>query len=113
MSGTETGTSTHEGEHHGGHASVGTYVLIGVILTIITGLEVAIFYIPALERVLVPILLAMSAAKFVIVVMFYMHLKYDHPIFRRVFFGPLMLAILFVILGLILLFKWVPRFDTY
>jgi hypothetical protein len=30
-----------------------------------------------------------------------------------VFFGPLLLAILFVIVGLILLFKWVPRFDTY
>jgi cytochrome c oxidase subunit 4 len=62
---------------------------------------------------LVPVLLVLSATKFIIVVMFYMHLKYDHPIFRRVFFGPLLLAILFVIVGLILLFKYVPRFDTY
>jgi cytochrome c oxidase subunit 4 len=112
MSTAETNT-THEGEHHAGHATVGTYVLIGVILTVITAVEVAIFYIPALERVLVPVLLVLSAAKFIIVVMFYMHLKYDHPIFRRVFFGPLLLAILFVIVGLILLFKYVPRFDTY
>jgi cytochrome c oxidase subunit 4 len=101
------------GEQHAGHASVGTYVLIGVILTVITAVEVAIFYIPALDRVLVPTLLVLSAAKFVIVVMFYMHLRYDHPIFRRVFFGPLMLAILFVVIGLLLLFKFAPRFDTY
>jgi cytochrome c oxidase subunit 4 len=112
MSTAETNT-THEGEHHAGHATVGTYVLIGIILTVITAVEVAIFYIPALERVLVPVLLVLSAAKFITVVLFYMHLKYDHPIFRRVFFGPLLLAILFVIVGLILLFKWVPRFDTY
>jgi cytochrome c oxidase subunit 4 len=112
MSTAETNT-THEGERHAGHATVGTYVLIGIILTVITAVEVAIFYIPALERVLVPVLLVLSAAKFITVVLFYMHLKYDHPIFRRVFFGPLLLAILFVIVGLILLFKWVPRFDTY
>jgi cytochrome c oxidase subunit 4 len=101
----------HE-EEHGGHATVGTYVLIGVILTIITAVEVAIFYIPALAGVLVPVLLTLSAAKFVIVVLFYMHLKYDHPIFGRVFFGPMFLAVI-VAAGLLLLFKVAPLFDPY
>jgi cytochrome c oxidase subunit 4 len=101
----------HE-EEHGGHATVGTYVLIGVILTIITAVEVAIFYIPALAGVLVPVLLTLSAAKFVIVVLFYMHLKYDHPIFGRVFFGPMFLAVI-VVAGLLLLFKVAPLFDPY
>ncbi|MCI0436364.1 MAG: cytochrome C oxidase subunit IV family protein [Gemmatimonadetes bacterium] len=96
----------------GGHATVGTYVLIGLILTILTAVEVAVFYIPALSSVLIPILLVLSAAKFVLVVMFYMHLKYDHPVFRRVFFGPLVLGAVFVIIGLIVLFKFVPRFDV-
>jgi cytochrome c oxidase subunit 4 len=40
----------------------------------------------------VPLLLIMSAAKFVIVVMFYMHLKYDHRLFRALFTGPLTIA---------------------
>jgi cytochrome c oxidase subunit 4 len=111
MSATET-TNTHEGENHGGHATVGTYVLIGVILTVITAVEVAIFYIPALSRVLVPVLLTLSAAKFVIVVLFYMHLKYDSPVFSRVFFGPMLLALL-VVVGLVLLFKVAPGFDPY
>ena len=105
-------TGAPEGGSHGGHASVKTYVLIGVILTIITAIEVAIFYIPALAGVLVPVLLTLSAAKFVIVVLFYMHLKFDHPLFGRVFFGPMFLAAL-VVIGLVLLFKYLPTFYQY
>jgi cytochrome c oxidase subunit IV len=98
--------------HEGGHATVGTYVMIGVILTVITAVEVAVFYIPALSAIIVPLLLVLSATKFVIVVLFYMHLRYDSPVFSRVFFGPLFLA-LFVIIGLILLFKFVPKINPY
>ena len=97
-------------EHHGGHASVKTYVLIGLILTIITAVEVAIFYIPQLEAVLVPALLLLSAAKFVLVVLFYMHLRFDHPLFSRVFFAPLFLAVL-VVVSLVILFKYLPLFT--
>jgi len=100
------------GQEHGGHASIGTYVLIGAILTIITAVEVAVFYIPALHRLLVPILVTLSAAKFVIVVLFYMHLRYDHPLFSRVFFGPMMLALV-VVIGLLLLLKVAPKFSPY
>ena len=39
-----------------------------------------------------PVLLTMSAVKFAIVVMFYMHLKYDHKLFRALFTGPLIIA---------------------
>lgn len=83
------------------------YVMIGVVLCIITGIEVAIFYIPQLASVLVPTLLALSAAKFVIVVMFYMHLKFDSAIFSRVFFAPMFLAML-VVIGMVILFKTIP-----
>ena len=98
----ETHSVQGHDEHaaHGRHASVKTYVTIGVILTVITAIEVAIFYIPALGSVLVPTLLVLSFAKFWIVVMFYMHLKFDSRVFWRVFFGPLVLAVL-VVVGLI------------
>ena len=100
--------------HDGGHEShLKVYVMIGVILTIITAAEVAIFYIEALAPVLVPSLLIMSAGKFLLVVYYYMHLKFDHPVFSRVFFGPMLLAIMFVAVGLIVLFKYLPRFDQY
>lgn len=109
----ETGGTVEQGhDEHGGHATVGTYVLIGVILTVITAVEVAVFYIPALSSVLIPTLLTLSAAKFVIVVLFYMHLRYDHPIFSRVFFGPMLLALV-VVIGLLLLFKVAPHFSPY
>lgn len=97
---------------HGGHPTLKTYVLVGIILTIITAVEVAIFYIPALAGVLIPVLLTLSAGKFVIVVLFYMHLKVDSPLFSRVFFAPLILAVL-VVVGMVLLFKYLPRFDAY
>jgi cytochrome c oxidase subunit 4 len=103
---TESGAAPEQG----GHASVKTYVLVGVILTIITAVEVAIFYIPALAGILVPALLTFSVAKFLIVVSFYMHLKYDDAIFRRVFYGPLTLAVV-VVVALVMLFKFLPGFD--
>lgn len=115
MAETTHATAGHAPEHdsgHAGHPTTKTYVLIGIILTVITAVEVAIFYIPALHAVLIPTLLTLSAAKFVIVVLFYMHLKFDSPLFSRVFFGPMFLAVL-VIVSLVILFKYLPRFDYY
>lgn len=109
---TDAAVVEEHGAERDSHATVSTYVLIGVILAIITAVEVAIFYIPALSGILVPALLMLSASKFLIVVMFYMHLKYDSAIFRRVFFGPLFLALV-VVVGLVVLFKFVPQFDPF
>jgi cytochrome c oxidase subunit 4 len=53
----------------------------------------------------VPLLLFMSATKFIIVVMFYMHLKYDHRLFRALFTGPLTIAMATLIGLLFLLAK--------
>ncbi|MEO5510347.1 MAG: cytochrome C oxidase subunit IV family protein [Longimicrobiales bacterium] len=97
----------HSGEVE--HASVRTYVIVGIILTAITGVEVAIFYIDAMQGILIPVLMVLSVVKFVTVVQFFMHLRYDNKVLSRVFFGPLMLAIL-VVVAMILLFKWLPKF---
>jgi len=94
-----------------GHASVKSYLLIGLILTVITAAEVAIFYIPAIADTawLAPVLLTMSAGKFALVVMFYMHLKFDSKIFSIAFFAPMVLAVT-VIASIILLFKVLPAY---
>lgn len=92
------------------HPTWKTYVAVGAILTFITAIEVAIFYIPAMHVVLVPTLLVLSALKFFIVVLFYMHLKFDSKIFGRVFFAPLVLAVL-VVVGMVILFHVLPRFE--
>ena len=101
-----TTDAAHAGEHD--HPSYWSYFWIGVILTAITGLEVWIFYIPALAGVIVPLLLALSAGKFVLVVMFYMHLKMDSRIFSGVFFAPMALAV-FLVVSMVLLFKVIPN----
>jgi len=59
------------------HATVGTYVAVAVILTLITALEFGVIYIRRLAPVVVPLLLVMSAAKFALVVLFFMHLRYE------------------------------------
>ena len=85
------------GNSTAGHGAVGvgarTYVVVAAFLLAITVMEVWIFYVPALARVLVPILLVLSALKFALVAMFYMHLKFDHAWFSYVFIGPLIIAI--------------------
>lgn len=94
-----------------GHASVKSYVWIGLILTAITAAEIAVFYIPAIEGSAwgAPILIAMSTVKFVLVVMFYMHLKFDSRLFSIAFFGPMVLAVT-VVISLFLLFKVLPAY---
>ena len=85
------------GEHH--HPGWSTYWKVALILTLITVGEVWMYYVPAIvaSRIFVPGLLILSALKFGIVVMFYMHLKYDHKLFRALFTGPLFIAALTLI----------------
>jgi cytochrome c oxidase subunit 4 len=91
----------HPVEHP--HPTAGTYIRVAVILTLLTVLEVGVFYVPAFHPVLAPVLLSLSAVKFAIVVMFYMHLKMDSKFFTLLFGGPLLLAGV-VMLGLMFLF---------
>jgi hypothetical protein len=51
----------------------------------------------------------LTTAKFALVVMFYMHLKMDHPLFTWVFVVPMALAV-FVIAALIVLFRVLPQY---
>ena len=91
--------------HEHTHPDWGTYKWVALILGLITALEVWIYYIPSFTatKLFVPVLLLLSAIKFTIVVMFYMHLKYDAKLFRALFGGPLILAS-FIIVGLLFLF---------
>jgi cytochrome c oxidase subunit 4 len=80
-------------DHEHEHPTWATYKWVALWLTLITIVEVWIYYTPFKEsKFFVPALLAMSAIKFAVVVMFYMHLKYDHKLFRALFTGPLAIA---------------------
>jgi cytochrome c oxidase subunit IV len=96
---------TAMGEVHE-HPTWKQYKWVALILFVITVVEVWVYYIPSFvaSPLFVPALLIMSAAKFAIVVMYYMHLKYDHKLFRVLFSGPLIIAIITIIV-LMLLFN--------
>ncbi len=87
------------------HPTWSVYWKVAVILTLITMGEVWIYYIPSFvaSHLFVPTLLILSAIKFAIVVMFYMHLRYDHRLFRALFTGPLIIAMT-TIVALLFLF---------
>jgi cytochrome c oxidase subunit IV len=81
-----------------------TYWVIGVILTLVTFIEISAYFWEEWYGVFaVPTVLIVSAFKFVLVVAFYMHLKYDSKVFTGVFVFPMALATL-VIGSLILLY---------
>ncbi len=84
-----------------GHPTAGTYVTVGSILAAVTVLEVAVYYIHALHGALVGILLVLSALKFALVALWFMHLRFDNRLFSILFAGGLTLvvALFFVVLA--------------
>ena len=85
------------------HPPVRTYLLVAAVLAVITAVEVSLFYVTVMARFLAPLLIVLSAAKFSLVVMFFMHLRSDHRAFTGLFVGPLMIAIA-ITLALLALF---------
>jgi cytochrome c oxidase subunit IV len=98
------------GEMHE-HPTWKQYKWVALILTVITIAEVWGYYIPAFvaSPLFVPVLLIMSAVKFAIVVLFYMHLKYDHKLFKALFTGPLIIAMSTLIALMFLFGKFARR----
>jgi cytochrome c oxidase subunit 4 len=93
-----TGTVDARGHHDGqggAHAGAGprTYLVIAAFLVMLTVMEIVVFYIPALAGVLVPLLVFLAVAKFVLVAMFYMHLKFDDAWFSYLFVFPLVIMV--------------------
>lgn len=89
------------------HVSNRTYIGVAAVLAVLTALEVMVFYVPALETVLVPILVTLMVVKFALVVMFFMHLKIDSKIFSAVFLGSLLIASS-VVLAMLLIYGAFP-----
>jgi cytochrome c oxidase subunit 4 len=88
------------GEHS--HPSPALYFKVGLVLFVLTALEVLVFEAghgalgaglrPIIEPIVVELLLVLSAAKFALVAMFYMHLKQDSKLLTNLFVFPLLLA---------------------
>ena len=81
---------------HGGvaHAGPGFYWLVGLALAIITLLEVWLFGVEGLGGWYVPILLGLSLLKFIGVVAFFMHLRFDNRMFTYFFASSMIVGTL-------------------
>ena len=87
--------------HEHDHPSDLKYIKIALILGVITAFEVGTYFIEdASTTLLVATLFPMMIAKFMIVTSYFMHLKYDNPLFRRVFFFGLILAVIVFVIAL-------------
>ena len=89
-----TATERASEEHEHAHPSDFQYVMIAMFLAIVTGAEVGLYYIKSLDFiVLAGLLSVLMIVKFATVVAFFMHLRFDSKLFRRVFITGLLLAI--------------------
>ena len=65
------------------------YIRIALLLAVLTAIEVALFYVvefTAMTQGLAnPLLIGLAVAKFLIVVGYFMHLKYEKPLLSRTF----------------------------
>lgn len=100
-------------EHH--HPSTGTYVQIAVVLFALTALEVLAYEMAhrptmplheLMAATLVPVLIVLSAAKFALVAMFYMHLKSDGKLLTGLFVFPIIIAAVIIVALILLMAYW-------
>jgi cytochrome c oxidase subunit IV len=75
------------------HPSDAKYVQIALVLGIITAGEVSIPYLHDVEGPFLALMLVLMVIKFSMVVAFFMHLRFDSVLFRRLFVGGLVLAV--------------------
>ncbi len=103
----ETGESTvvdHDGHAAEHGATDREYVVIALILAVLTAIEVSTYYVD-FGPLFLPVLLVLMVAKFLIVVSYFMHLKFDDKIFSYMFYSGLVLA-LAVYIGALATFKF-------
>ena len=101
---TEPTNVAHDPDHEE-HPSNAKYVKVAVFLAVLTSLEVAtyfwedIFGTKASTTALVLTLFPMMIIKFGTVILYFMHLKYDNPLFKRVFlFGLILALVVFLVM---------------
>ena len=81
----------HEAHAHE-HPSDKKYIVIALILAAFTALEVLTYFVD-FKAAAVPTLIALMVIKFAMVVLYFMHLRFDSPVFMRLFATGIILAI--------------------
>jgi cytochrome c oxidase subunit 4 len=79
---------------HGHHdeSKFPLYVEIAMLLAVITGIEIIAVYLPFAKWTIVTALIVLSVVKFMFVIFYFMHLRWDKPFCTILFFIGLVLA---------------------
>ena len=85
------GAAHSAGDHE--HPGSGVYIRVAIVLAIVTAVEVVIYYLDAVRPILVPALILLSVGKFIAVVGFFMHLRFDDKRFTWLFGAGLALSV--------------------
>ena len=84
---------------HAEHKSTGYYVVVALILAGLTALETSTYWVD-FGPLFMPALLIMMTIKFFMVVLLFMHLKFDNRLFGVLFYAGLFLAVFVYIVAL-------------
>lgn len=81
-------------ENHIEHPTPKRYVQIAIVLGILTAIEIALYYTEDIVGVFTdPILIILAVGKFIIVVGWFMHLRFENKMVNRFFTGGMILAL--------------------
>ncbi len=78
--------------HHHDDGKFHLFVQIAMILAVITGIEIVLIYIPFATWLIVTSLVVLSLVKFLMVIFWFMHLKFDKLFCTILFFIGMVLA---------------------
>jgi cytochrome c oxidase subunit IV len=102
----ETPAEPHHRVHEEKHPPDRSYVILAIVLAVITAAEVWTYFWDESMKIgpfegtslLVVTLFPMMIAKFIIVVGWFMHLRFDNPMYRRVFvFGTILAVAVYMV----------------
>ena len=91
MSAVTTPTSAVDSHDHG-DSKFQLFIQIAMVLAVITGVEIVIVYIPIARWLVISALLILSLVKFMLVIFYFMHLRWDKVFCTILFFIGLILA---------------------
>ena len=80
-------------DEHGPHPTDAQYIRIAVFLAVVTAVEVALYYLKLQRTASNSLLLVFALVKGSFVALYFMHLKFDNRLLRRLFLGGFILAV--------------------
>ncbi len=83
--------TAHDHAHHD-ESKFPLYVQIAMLLAVITGVEIIGVYLPFAKWLIVTTLVVLSTVKFMFVIFYFMHLRWDKPFCTILFFIGLVLT---------------------